>query len=688
MNRVFFNFFLIAIIFLSLNVESFSQKTKQKKAPKSPSQNVIATVGNENITIEDLEKAFKKNMNRKDIKLNQISKDSLYDFLNLYINYRLKVQDAIRRGYDKDSSIIEDIENNRKMLAESYFYEKKLIDPIVDNMLEQRQWELQIGVIVINFSSNKKNNELDTLEAYDKAYQVLKEINSGKDFADLAKIYSDHKETSGQGGIIKEYITAGRVRRNIEKLIYSLKPGEVYNEPIRTGEGYFIVKLLKKEPRIKVKGSHILIAFDNNIDSAITKAKADSIYNELKKGKDFATIAEKISDDPGSAMRGGSLGFWYSRADGFENSGRRLVPEFEDVLFALKDGEISKPTLTEFGIHIIKRDTTAKFNKETEREDIKKLYKRLYFEEDKKALIDSLRKSYGFQVDEKILSNLVSYFDNTKTNLDSAWDEKIPQDLMLKDIFSLLNQNFKVGYLVTNLKNNRKSELRGIGLNKDGFLKAINILTEPIVFNEASKNLENEYPDFKSLIKEFRDGILLFKVEETEIWKNLKFDSTLAKSYWDTTKSKYITDKLYDFSEIYVLSDSLAKDIYKKLQNGEDFGTLAEAFTQRAGFKEKKGNYSNVSIKNNKLARTIEEKKIKVGEFTEPFQFEKGYSIVKLHSITEPRQKTFEEAIPDFAPQVQDLYQKQLTQKWLNDLKKEISVKIYNDRIDNYLKNK
>jgi peptidyl-prolyl cis-trans isomerase SurA len=687
MSSLFFKSIIIITFISFLNLPSFAQKNKQKKLEKNINEIVIATVGNESITVEDLEKAFKKNMNRKDTKLSQISKDSLYDFLNLYINYRLKVQDAIRRGFEKDSSIIEDFENNRKMLAESYFYEKKLIEPLVEKMLEQRQWELQIAIIVINFSS-QKDKGFDTIDAYDKAYQILKEINSGKDFSDLAKIYSDYKKSSGEGGTIREYITAGKVKRNIEELIYSLKEGEVYKEPIRTNEGYFILKLIKKEPRIKVKGSHILIAYDNNIDSSITEAKADSIYNELKEGKDFATLAEKLSDDPGSAIRGGSLGFWYSRADGFENSGRRLVPEFEDALFTLKNGQISRPIKTEFGLHIIKRDSTSKFDRNSERDDIKKLYKRLYFEEDKKTLIDSLRKSYNFEIYEQVLNNIVYYFDNTKTNLDSAWDSKLPEDLMYKGIFNILGQEFKVGYLITNLKNTRKNELRGIALNKDGFIKAINILTEPIVFNEASKNLENEYPDFKVLIKEFRDGILLFKVEEIEVWRNLKFDTALAKSYWDTTKTKYMTEKQYDISEIYVLSDSLAKDIYNKIKNGEDFSSLAETFTQRSGFKEKKGYYGNVSPKSNKLAKTIEEKKIKVGEITEPFQFEKGYSIVKLLSISEPRQKTFEEAIPDFAPQVQDIYQKQLTKNWLDNIKKVIPVKIYKDRIEKYQKSK
>jgi len=687
MNSVLIKSMLIASLLFLVNTECFSQKSNQKKIKKSSDETVIATVGNENITIEDLEKAFKKNMNRKDTKLNMVSKDSLYDFLNLYINYRLKVQDAIRRGFDKDSSVIEDLENNRKMLAESFFYEKKLIEPIVDNMLDQRQWELQIGVIVINFNT-KKDKEIDTIEAYDKAYQVLKEINQGAAFSELAKKYSDHKESSGQGGIIKEYITAGKVRRQIEKLIYSLNVGEVYKEPIRTGEGYFIVKLLKKEPRIKVKGSHILISYDNNIDSSVTEAKADSILKELKKGKDFASLAEKHSDDPGSAIRGGSLGFWYSRADGFENSGRRLVPEFEDTLFALKDGEISNLVKTEFGIHIIKRDSTSKFDKNSEREDIKRLYKRLYFEEDKKLLLDSLRKTYGLSIDEQVLNSLLSYLDKSKTNLDSAWDSNIPEDFIRKDIYSILGQNFKVGYLITNLKNTHRGELRGLGLNKDGILRAINILTEPIVFNEASKNLENEYPDFRNLLKEFRDGILLFKAEETEVWKNLKFDSSLARHYWDTTKNKYMTDKLLDISEIYVLSDSLAKDLYNKLKNGEDFRTLAESYTQRSGFKEKKGNWGNVSIKTNKLAKIIDDKKLKIGEITEPFQFEKGYSIVKLLSITEPRMKTFEEAIPDFAPQVQDIYQKQLTQEWIKNIKQVIPVKIYDERITNYLKSK
>ena len=151
---------LPAILFIAFNYHFLSAKDKVESTEKE----VLATVGKEQITLADLEKAFRKNMNRKNVKLADVPKDSVLDFLNLYIEYRLKVQDALKRGFDKDSSVIADISQNRKLLAESFLFEKKLVEPNTEQMLELRKREKQVAVILI---SNEKANTLqDTLEIF------------------------------------------------------------------------------------------------------------------------------------------------------------------------------------------------------------------------------------------------------------------------------------------------------------------------------------------------------------------------------------------------------------------------------------------------------------------------------------------------------------------------------------------
>jgi len=139
------------------------------------------------------------------------------------------------------------------------------------------------------------------------------------------------------------------LKGGVEDAAYSLKKaGDIYPNIVKTRFGYFIVKLLKNEPRVSLKSSHILIATQNN-DSLGAIRKADSIRTLLKNGASFSLLARENSDDKTSGQRGGELGGWYSRSQGFEGTqNQRLVPEYEEALFSLKaDGDISEIIYTD-----------------------------------------------------------------------------------------------------------------------------------------------------------------------------------------------------------------------------------------------------------------------------------------------------------------------------------------------------
>ncbi|TAL67673.1 MAG: hypothetical protein EPN82_13585 [Bacteroidetes bacterium] len=678
----------LIILFIFLIVSVNAQKKSTKKPPSKDTKKigkieteVIASVGNEKITYNDLERAYQKNMSRKEMNLYNVSKDSILDFLNLYMNYRLKVNDALSRGFDKDSSVLAEIAQNRKILAESYFYEAKLVKPKVEEMLKHRDYDYQIAIIMFQLPSTPNP---DTLETYQKAMRTMNLLKSGANFEKVAKDSSSDKESASRGGLVLNYITAGRVIRSIEDAIFKLKVGDFWPELIRTKYGYFIIKLVRQEPRVKILLRHILITTKERGDSASEK-KADSLITLLKSGADFDKLAKENSDDEKTASKGGLMGDYYSRSSGFEDTQRNLLPEIEAAAFALKDGEYSGKIRSEYGIHIIKRDSTRKFDTDKDRADIKLLYKRQYFENDKKSYLDSLRNSLGFKLNESAINDLISHLDTNKTNLDSAWTKNIPQSIYTEVLFTFQGKPTTIGEFIELMQ--KKSELRGLGTNSAGLNKAIDKITSPSVFDAASKMLETEYEDYAQLLREFRDGILLFKVEDIEVWSKLKFDSTLARTYWDTTKTRYNTEPTYDISEIYVLSDSSAKAIYKELTEGEKvFDTLAAQNTQRAGYREKKGKWGKVTPKNNKLAKIAADKNAQAGMIIEPQPYEKGFSIIKVNSYEPVRQKTFEEAIPDFAPAFQDQIQKKLTAGWLSNLKEKFNVKVYTDKIDKIIK--
>ncbi len=665
-------FSITVLLIFCFSTSLFSQK-------KPIEETVIAKVSNQNITWADLTKAYSKNIHKSDVPLYAVPKDSLLNFLNMYLDYRLKVLDAKSRGYENDSTVLEEIKSNRRMLAESFYYNKKLVEPNVNEMLSRRDTEVQIAIIVKTFPVDKGMG-IDTLPTYLRAKEILDSVLNGADFATVANRSSDDRETGANGGLVINYITAGRTQRPIDTVIFKLKEGEIYPELIRIRDGYLIIKLMKKVPRKWVKVSHILLNDGIAEDSMAVVRKADSLIKLLKDGADFARLAEENSDDPASAIRGGSMGAWYSRSTGFEVNGRSLLPNFEDAVFELKDGEISGIIATDYGLHIIKRDSTRDIDPEQEKNELKQLYRRVYFDSDKFELLKQTKEEMGFKIHWDVLSELVSKMDTTKTTIQEGWSGKVDEALKSKVLYEIGGKNYTVGEFIKDL--NTKREYRGTATNTLGFENSIERLTDPIAFDYATKDLEKDYPEFAELINEFRDGILLFKVAADEVWDKLKFDSASAYKFWEPLKDNYKTYAKFDVTEVYVLSDTVAKDIAKFAREGTSLESLAEQYTQRKNYREKKGNWGLISTKDNKLAQAIENFKPHEGDILGPFPFEDGYSVVKVNKIEPRRTKTFEEAIPDFAPEYQEMMQKKLESKWMSRLREKFGVEIYEKELD------
>lgn len=657
-----------------LHAQKAKKETGKSSGGKQNSQiekTVLATVGNEKITYGELEKAY-RTMNRKEnATLLTIPRKDVEDFLNIYIRYRLKVLDAKDKGFENDPAVTADINQNRKLLAESYFFDKKLVEPAVERLLKRRERDLSIAII--HFAIPQVGD--DTLKAFERATRALNLIKKGADFAQIARDSSDDDQTGPNGGALPSFITGGMILRPVEDAAYSLKkPGDVYPHVIKSRFGYFLVKLLKSEPRMLVKSSHILITPPNS-DSLAAVRKADSILTLLQSGHSFSLLARELSDDKTSAQRGGELGGYYSRSQGFEGTqGQRLVPEYENAIFSLKDGEISKVVYTDYGAHIIRRDSSKLVRPAEERDEIKKMYRRVYFEDEKQQLLDSVKRAEGFRLNDGVLKTLVASVDTSKTMFDTTWRSGVSTELLNSVIYYSPQGNYTVSAVLDSMT--KRPDFRGYSISRTGITRAIDKMAEPIAMLRATSSLEKNYPEFAARMREFRDGILLFKAEDQQVWSKLKFDSTLARYYWDTTKTRYMTETRYDLSEIYVVSDSMANDLRRQIDKGSDFNALASAHTMREGYRERQGNLGALTVKENKLAALAHAQNATAGTVIGPTQNEKGWSLVRINRVDMPRQKTFEEAISEMAPAFQDQLQKQLTEDWLRGVRERHEVKI------------
>lgn len=666
------------IVFLVVILSLFKESSLLQS---NPINETVIKIGKEEVSYGDLQRAFQKNMNRKNDLLFNVDKDSLKKFVELYANYKLKVVDSKDKGFDKDESVLNEFNSQRRLLAESFLYEKKILEPNIENILKRRERELMMSIIIIPFDKGVITENKSPIK--EKATEALNKLKAGANFTDVCNEYSPDDELKKTGGFIKNYITScDKIQRPIENALYDLKVGEIYPELIETSYGYMIVKLEKNEPRKYVKARHILIQKNNEEDIDRINKKADSLLALLKKGADFDKLAEINSDDTQSAVYGGYLGDKYSRATGMVGNGNRLVDEFVDALFLLKDGEISNKVNSEFGIHIIRRDSTFEIERNLELDDVTKKYKKLYYDEDKVNYIQKLMKDYGFVIDELNLIKLMNVLDTSKTNLDVSFTKLKENDVKNLIIVSNSVKKWSINDFVEfSLKN--ENRLRGTANNKMGLIRSINKMIEGNVLEIATKNLENEYTEFAKLSKDFYEGILLFKVENENVWEKLKFDTLIAQTYYDSTKTKYKTDLSYDVSEIYILNDSLAKDIYRKAINNVNFDELAATYTQRPGYREKNGKWGIISSQRSKFSTVFKGQNLKVGTITEPIQFETGYIVIKINDVIQPRQKTFEEAISDMSSDVQNIVRQNLLDNWLSKIKEKHELIIDWIKLDN-----
>lgn len=673
---------LCALLFGALTNTSALALQPSSVQGKIDGASVLAKVGTEVITYKTLEEAFRKNLNNKNVHLSNVSTDSIRDFLNLYINYRLKVQDAKARGIDKKPDIVQDIKQNRASLAAPYLFEKVIVAPRVDTALARRKFQFRVGLI---FS---KITDGDTTRAFKRSLAMLEKLQKGADFKQMAKDSSDDEYFRDSSGVMP-MVTSDKILREIENAAYSMKVGDVYRKPIRSNlsvPGYYVVKLLAMEPRISVRGRYINIKVDEQRDSAnalpIARKLADSIYSALKKGADFTELAKKYSNDI-YAQYGGLYPSYYTQTTGYLNGLRYRFPEGVDnwVFDAQrKDGDLSEPIPTYAGFFIVRRDSSR--IAEDDREELKRFYKRVHFESDKKVFFDSIRKVRKYAFVQKNFDAFLKAVDTTRPAFDSVQKTKLSAKLQKEQLLSFTGYKLSVGNFADSLL--QRSDLRGFSLTKQGMIQAVDKIVESAIADALTANMEKEFPDFAALMKEFEEGILIFRVEEQEVWSKMKFDTAKARTWYEPQKDKYKTLQLYDFSEIWTRTDSAAQAIYKRLQENMKsknpsknlFDSLAMQFTERSGFKEKKGRWEPLDAREYTIADEFRKRASKAGDILTPFAFQGGFTIPRLNEIILPRTKTFEEAIPDFAAQFQDLQQRELTQKWLESLRSKYPVVI------------
>jgi peptidyl-prolyl cis-trans isomerase SurA len=454
--------------------------------------------------------------------------------MELFKKFKLKVAEAEALGYDTIPKLKKELEGYRKQLAQPYLIDSSQNSYLVNQAYERMKTEIRASHILIRVEENALPE--DTLRAYNKIMALKKRIEAGEDFAAVAKSKGGSEDPSAQrnNGDLG-FFTAFQMVYQFEEAAYTTPVGSISN-PVRTKYGYHILKIADQRPaRGTMKAAHIMIAVAKDApeeEKLSAQKKVDEIYAKLKNGESFATLASEFSDDGQTAEKGGELPLFGT------GTTTRMVPEFEEAAFALKnDNDISQPVKTDVGFHIIKRlqwtplRTFAELKKEIQskvNKDDRAISTQLSF-------ITKMKKTYGFA--DNFAKTSKWFVQNIDTNyVKGKWNaSKLKSD---KVMFTLADQKFTqkqfAKYLEKNYRAVRSTDNRTL-VEKQyaNFQKA-----EILAYEE--RQLDNKYPEFKALMKEYHDGILLYEVMTDKVWNKAIKDTAGLRVYFNANNNKYV----------------------------------------------------------------------------------------------------------------------------------------------------
>jgi peptidyl-prolyl cis-trans isomerase SurA len=589
-------------------------------------------------------------------------KASLDEYMELFKKFKLKVAEAEALKYDTLPKLKKELDGYKKQLSLPYLVDQAKNEELVKQAYDRTVQEVRASHILVRVESNA--SPADTLAAYNRIIALKKRIEKGEDFASVArgKSGSEDPSAASNGGDLG-FFNAFQMVYPFEEMAFTTPIGSV-SEPFRTRFGYHIVKVTDKRPaRGTIKTAHIMVATpksSNAEEIANAEKKINELYEKLVKGEKFEDLARDHSDDPSSNSKGGELPPFGT------GTTTRMVPAFEDVAFSLKkDGDYSTPVRTDYGFHIIKRISWTDVRPYADMK--KELQAKVNRDERSKKTQDSfvanLKSQYKYlDVSAKsskwfIKSLDTSYFVG-KWKADALKSDKA---LFMLDGKSFGQQQF-ADYLEKNYRSVKKDSPENVVKTQ---LKSWE--KEAILAYEEAQ-LTKKYPEYKALLNEYHDGILLYEIMTDKVWNKAIKDTVGLKGYFESNRENYKWGNRTDAVVYECLNQKIADEVSKMLKND----TIN---SKHVLDKINKDSELNLRVRTNKFDNEttafIKDRSLKVG-LNPSFELEGKIYVIKVTELLSPRNKEFNEA----KGAVTSDYQNYLEKAWLNELTKKYPITI------------
>lgn len=586
----------------------------------APAQDpVLIVIDGKPVTKSEFEAVYKKN-NGKDM---SAEKKSVREYLDLFINFKLKVKEAEQLGLDTASAFKQELGGYKKQLSAPYLTDKEVTENLVKEAYERGKTEINASHILIKcgedalpkdtieawqrinmlrnivmgkpvskaqlaeYEANVKKNHFDKaiISAQDslevnRYIATLKDLAAGKGmdkkkdlFAQVAKVSSEDGSAKDGGSL--GYFSSLDMVYPFEDAAYNTKPEEV-SKIVRSRFGYHIVKVNNRRPNSgEILTAHIMLRLTKEMkkeDSAKVKQKIDEIYQKLKAGEKFGELAKNYSDDKQTAQNNGELSWFYER--------KFPVEEYAKKAFALKsNGDYSEPFQTKYGWHIVKRldkrDIPTFESIKTELKNKVSRDSRSYLS--KNSFIAKVKKEYGFKEGPKTKEDFYALIDSNYFK--GSWKAAAAAKLN-KEMFSLADKKYTQQDFAKYLESHqtRRSKVEShVAVNTQ--YKAF--VEESLIAYEETQ-LEKKYADYRNLMQEYRDGILLFDLTDRKVWSKAVKDSTGLQAFYEKNKNNYLWDERADVTTYKCANADIAKEVRKMLEKKKGEKEILEKLNKKS----------------------------------------------------------------------------------------------------------
>lgn len=655
---------LIALCFMMmpslLMAQSYAKKT-------------LLTIGDKKITAEEFVETYEKN----NVKTEVIDKKNIDEYLQLFIDFKLKVTEAESLQMDTVPSFIKELKNYREQLAKPYFSNDEITEELVTEAYDRMQYDLNAAHILIKCDANAL--PADTLEAYNKAMKARERAIKGEDFGALAVELSEdpsardmeeipgvRRAYTGNRGELG-YFTAFDMVYPFETGAYNTAEGEI-SMPIRSDFGYHIIKINSKTPASGlIRAAHIFLPIDENTVDSVLKNKANNIYNEvISKPENWSEFVRKYSEDRGTIANNGVLSTFRVN---------QIVPEFITAVKSLQPGEVAKPVKTNFGYHIVKLImTTPPSDFETEKPRLEERVQRdMRGKISEEIAMKRIMKENGFKENTKVKDEFIATIDSSLIMAQYVGNDEINAE---KVIFTIGKEKYLLQDFIDYIIDNQR---------RQGFLtptayayELYNKFIQEKVFEYEDSKLEEKYPEFRTLVQEYHDGILLFSLMEDQVWNKAMEDTVGLQEFYEKNKGMYMWDDRVRVISVTsndknnveelmtVLCNDISIDSLRTYIKNNNIQASARTFVYQKG--------ENVN------AETMEWKEGVINKFES--SVDNTTQIIKIIEVRPAEPKAFKEA----KGLITSAYQAELETLWLQQLKEKYPVKV-NEKILEKIKN-